>query len=172
LYWFVSAREQLAASDEPDLRQLTEKYTTAFGDPLRSIVRATRDGDIRLEVLADREPSNNWGRGRVTLVGDAAHPMLPHAGQGAAQALEDAVALGLVLDDGSEVIPALRRYEKVRARRTARIVRLSRNLSRVRTTENAAVAAVRAMAVQVMPSGILQLAKLLRPGDPHANLRS
>jgi len=85
LYWFVSAREQLAASDEPDLRQLTEKYTTAFGDPLRSIVRATRDGDIRLEVLADRESSNNWGRGRVTLVGDAAHPMLPHAGQGAAQ---------------------------------------------------------------------------------------
>ena len=44
-----------------------------------------------------RDAIGEWGAGRVTLLGDAAHPMLPHTGQGAAQALEDAVALGLAL---------------------------------------------------------------------------
>jgi 2-polyprenyl-6-methoxyphenol hydroxylase-like FAD-dependent oxidoreductase len=172
VYWFVSSRADPRTVDEADFQRLVEQYTAAFGEPLRSIVRATRDRDIRIEALGDREPTADWGRGRVTLVGDAAHPMLPHAGQGAAQALEDAVALGLALGgDGGELVPALRRYEKVRVRRTAPVVRLSRRLSRIRTTDNAAVAAVRAMAVQAMPRGILHLAKLLHPGDPHARLR-
>ena len=47
--------------------------------------------------LYDREPLPTWTRGRLTLLGDAAHPMLPHAGQGANQAIEDAVALATVL---------------------------------------------------------------------------
>ena len=57
--------------------------------------------------------------------------MLPHAGQGAAQALEDAVALGHVLRDGVDVDAALRRYEQVRARRTRRIVFAARRNARI-----------------------------------------
>ena len=47
--------------------------------------------------LYDREPLPTWTRGRLTLLGDAAHPMLPHGGQGANQAIEDGVALATVL---------------------------------------------------------------------------
>ena len=147
VYWFISAREQLAGPDGHERRRLLDKSTQAFGEPLRSIVLATQDQDMRLEALTDREPGGPWGDGRVTLVGDAAHPMLPHAGQGAAQALEDAVALGLALRDGHDPIRALRRYEAVRVRRTAKIVRLSRRLSQIRTTDNAALASTRALAV-------------------------
>jgi 2-polyprenyl-6-methoxyphenol hydroxylase-like FAD-dependent oxidoreductase len=51
--------------------------------------------DLRFDERLARAPRKAWGAGRVTLLGDAAHPLLPHTGQGAAQALEDAVALGV-----------------------------------------------------------------------------
>jgi salicylate hydroxylase len=71
--------------------------------------------------LYDREPLPRWSRGRLTLLGDAAHPMLPHAGQGANQALEDGLALATILAqaDRASVPEALRIYESVRRERTA-----------------------------------------------------
>ncbi|MCW2892548.1 MAG: 2-polyprenyl-6-methoxyphenol hydroxylase [Actinomycetia bacterium] len=70
--------------------------------------------------LYDREPLAEWTRGRLALLGDAAHPMLPHLGQGANQSVEDAFALAAVLKDVSsaEVPAALRHYVQVRRRRT------------------------------------------------------
>jgi salicylate hydroxylase len=70
--------------------------------------------------LYDREPLAEWTRGRLALLGDAAHPMLPHLGQGANQSVEDAFALAAVLRDASpaDVPAALRRYAQVRRRRT------------------------------------------------------
>ncbi|MFG1959260.1 FAD-dependent monooxygenase [Nonomuraea sp. NPDC049028] len=76
-------------------------------------------------VLRDRAPLERWSTSRVTLLGDAAHPMLPHHGQGANQAIEDAAALALCL---SQTPPgphtseqALRRYEMVRRPHTTRV---------------------------------------------------
>ena len=70
--------------------------------------------------LYDREPLAEWTRGRLALLGDAAHPMLPHLGQGANQSIEDAFALAAVLRDASpaDVPAALRHYAQVRRRRT------------------------------------------------------
>ena len=70
--------------------------------------------------LYDREPLAEWTRGRLALLGDAAHPMLPHLGQGANQSVEDAFALAAVLRDTSsaDVPAALRHYAQVRRRRT------------------------------------------------------
>jgi len=78
--------------------------------------------------LYDREPLPNWTRGRLTLLGDAAHPMLPHAGQGANQAVEDAVALAAMLShaDRESAPQALLIYESLRRERTARVQRASR----------------------------------------------
>ena len=66
--------------------------------------------------LYDREPLATWTKGRLTLLGDAAHPMLPHAGQGANQAIEDAVALATVLGraDRASAPRALQIYEPLR----------------------------------------------------------
>lgn len=78
-------------------------------DDVSSLVRVA--GTPGRWALYDREPLPRWGSGRTTLLGDAAHPMLPHHGQGAGQALEDAVALAHFLDG----TPAgLRNYEKFR----------------------------------------------------------
>lgn len=78
-------------------------------------------------ALYDRAPSIIWGRGPVTLIGDAAHPMLPFLAQGAAMAMEDAVVVADALarspDDATR---AFRSYERARIRRTARVQRASR----------------------------------------------
>jgi salicylate hydroxylase len=74
--------------------------------------------------MYDRAPLPRWSRGRLTLLGDAAHPMLPHLGQGVNQALEDAVALATLLAAGTSsagVPRALAVYEKLRRARTARV---------------------------------------------------
>jgi salicylate hydroxylase len=78
--------------------------------------------------LYDREPLTRWTHGRLTLLGDAAHPMLPHAGQGANQAVGDAVALATLLDGltGDDVPQALLRYESLRRPRTAEFQHASR----------------------------------------------
>ena len=77
--------------------------------------------------LYDRAPSTDWGRGPVTLLGDAAHPMLPFLAQGAAMAIEDAFVLAAALarlpDDPAR---ALRDYERQRQPRTARVQRAAR----------------------------------------------
>lgn len=78
-------------------------------------------------ALFDRPPLRRWGQDSMTLLGDAAHPMLPFLAQGAAMAIEDAMVLADCLAGGSEDIPnSLRRYESLRRDRTARVQRAAR----------------------------------------------
>jgi salicylate hydroxylase len=77
-------------------------------------------------ALLDRQPLRRWSFGPVTLLGDAAHPMLPFFAQGAAQALEDAAVLARHLTaDRADPAAALRRYEAERIPRTARVQEIS-----------------------------------------------
>jgi salicylate hydroxylase len=79
-------------------------------------------------ALYDREPLSTWSNGRLTLLGDAAHPMLPHLGQGANQAMEDGMALATILAGAhTSTIPAsLLAYERLRRERVADIQRGAR----------------------------------------------
>jgi salicylate hydroxylase len=71
--------------------------------------------------LFDRAPLPRWSVNRVTLLGDACHPMLPFMAQGAAQAIEDAATLAAVLGKSDDIVEGLRRYEALRLPRTAAI---------------------------------------------------
>jgi salicylate hydroxylase len=76
----------------------------------------------KMWVLCDREPVKNWSRGRATLLGDAAHPMLQYLAQGAGQAIEDAVVLGEALKaTHADVVQAFEKYQQARYLRTGRV---------------------------------------------------
>jgi salicylate hydroxylase len=79
-------------------------------------------------ALYDREPLPTWTRGRLTLLGDAAHPMLPHLGQGANQSIEDGMALATILAhaDRKTAPAALIAYERLRRERVAQVQRGAR----------------------------------------------
>ncbi len=78
-------------------------------------------------ALYDRAPLARWGTGAATLLGDAAHPMLPYLAQGAAMAIEDAAVLARRLAEApGDVAAAMRRYERQRRGRTARAQRAAR----------------------------------------------
>jgi salicylate hydroxylase len=91
---------------------------------LISLVRAA--GTPGRWALLDRAPLTWWTRGAVTLLGDAAHPMFPFFGQGAAQAIEDGAALARCLAaNPADPSAALRRYEELRIPRTTRLQEVS-----------------------------------------------
>jgi salicylate hydroxylase len=83
-------------------------------------------------ATADREPIARWTFGRITLLGDAAHPMLQYLAQGACMALEDAVTLGeAVRASDGDLAAAFARYEAARVTRTARVVLMTREMGRI-----------------------------------------
>ena len=82
-------------------------------------------------ALADRKPLRRWGEGEVTLLGDAAHPMLPFLAQGGGMAIEDAMVLGRCLVRGQDVAASLRKYERLRRYRTARVQKEARKLNKI-----------------------------------------
>ncbi|WP_031469461.1 FAD-dependent monooxygenase [Sciscionella sediminilitoris] len=82
--------------------------------------------DWRTWVLVDRDPVRDWTDGRVALLGDAAHPMLHYAAQGACMGLEDAVVLGDLLGEPGDLAEQFRAYNAARYERTARIQALAR----------------------------------------------
>jgi salicylate hydroxylase len=138
VYYFVSAGRFVNwVGVAPTETWTLESWTTpgrvdeALGDfagwnpVVRRLIAEAGDGTDAAELyrwaLYDRDPLGRWGDGPVTLLGDAAHPMLPFMAQGACQAIEDAAVLAACLRELSEPVAALRLYEDLRRERTARI---------------------------------------------------
>jgi salicylate hydroxylase len=97
----------------------------AFGGEVQELLTAAQRW--QKWALCDRAPSGAFGHGPMTLLGDAAHPMLPFLAQGAAMAIEDAAVLAREFARSpADPAAALRRYEAARARRTARVQRAAR----------------------------------------------
>ncbi|KAE8371911.1 hypothetical protein BDV26DRAFT_286391 [Aspergillus bertholletiae] len=122
--------------DGASLSQLLETYQD-FGEELQEMCRLAED--LKLWSLASRSPAPTFVRGKLALIGDAAHPMLPHQGQGAAQAFEDAAALGGVMtaDMTAEQVPQrLELYNKVRYKHAVTVMMMSKIHDERRTEIN------------------------------------
>ncbi|MDQ4128840.1 MAG: FAD-dependent monooxygenase, partial [Actinomycetota bacterium] len=135
-YWFATAN---VSEGEEHAVGHKEEVLRRFGcwcEPIPTVIRTTEEPAILRHDVYDREPVTRWGEGRVTLLGDAAHPMTPNLGQGACQAIEDAVVLARCLKEEDSVTAALRLYEARRVDRTAFVVRRARLVGRIGQLEN------------------------------------
>jgi salicylate hydroxylase len=124
---FVPADEEMkeswSAPGDPDV--LRREF--AGWDP--RIEQLLREVQLTFRwALYDREPLPTWTKGRLSLLGDAAHPMLPHLGQGANQSIEDGMALATILAraDRTTIPSALTAYERLRRERVAQVQRGAR----------------------------------------------
>jgi 2-polyprenyl-6-methoxyphenol hydroxylase-like FAD-dependent oxidoreductase len=165
VYWFLCVVSSAPPAPSLDPRSLLDPYLSQFHAPFRALVAATEDAELRVDDLYVRAPLSSWGRGAVSLLGDAAHPMLPHAGQGAAQALEDAVILGGTLRAEAGVEAALRRYERLRIPRTRAISQLSQRNAQMASLRHPLGCWLRDLAVKRLPERAL-LRSLIDLGKP------
>jgi salicylate hydroxylase len=85
-----------------------------FPEPVQDLIAAIPAADLFKWGLRDREPLEVWTRGRVTMLGDAAHPMTPYLGQGACMAIEDGMILGRAFAASQDLGEAFSRYEAAR----------------------------------------------------------
>jgi salicylate hydroxylase len=111
-------KESWSAPGDPDaLRAEFAGWDPRIGELLQHVDKTFR------WALYDREPLPVWTKGRLTLLGDAAHPMLPHLGQGANQSIEDGIALATILAraDAKNIPAALLAYERLRRERVAQV---------------------------------------------------
>lgn len=137
LYW--TAKVVAEPGTWPAMRRgepLTELLRVLAGwhPPIVNMIRDVDDpAAIVVTDINDREPVRQWSAGRVTLLGDAAHPMSPGAGQGASMALEDAVELAAALRADANVPAALLSYAERRVPRTSQVVNQSRRADSVVT---------------------------------------
>jgi 2-polyprenyl-6-methoxyphenol hydroxylase-like FAD-dependent oxidoreductase len=144
LYWVAATRAEESPNGDATVgkAKLAERYGD-FSQPVPQIIAETAE-EVIVDVDAkDRRPADRWGEGRVTLLGDAAHPMSPTQGQGACQAIEDAVVLGKCLQGQSDIPAALRAYEERRIPRSSRFVRQSWTIGSVGRWQNPIACAVR-----------------------------
>ncbi len=136
-YWFMvknaPARDPLmSAYDKEKMIQVFSHWH----EPVVPLLRATEEVHIIWNDIIDIEPLKEWGKNKVTLLGDAAHATTPNMGQGAAQSIEDAAFLMQCIQkyDASET--AFRQYEKLRIPRTNSIIKKSWDIGRIAQLEN------------------------------------
>lgn len=170
VYWYVSLVSEYAPAGAT-AADVLDRCLRGLEPDAAALARAARPEDVRLEPLFRREPIEAWGSGCATLLGDAAHPVLPHTAQGAALAIEDAVALGIVLRREGNVPTALRAYERVRARRTRHVVRAGPRIAAMTTTRSRARTFMRNTAIRLLPGVALSGTLSLHARDPHKRLR-
>jgi 2-polyprenyl-6-methoxyphenol hydroxylase-like FAD-dependent oxidoreductase len=151
VYWycFETVPEGAPAPERPR-EEFLRRYGAWF-DPIPALIESTDEEAIEPTFTYDRVPRRTWGRGRVTLLGDAAHPMKPNIGQGAAQSLEDAVVLGSCVAEGADAEQALRAYERRRIRRANSVVRASRQAGRAAEVRSPLGARVRDAFIKLLP---------------------
>jgi 2-polyprenyl-6-methoxyphenol hydroxylase-like FAD-dependent oxidoreductase len=130
-YWFATKNAPEGEPDEPGGRkaEILRRFA-AWHEPIASVVEAADESAILRNDVCYLEPLPRWSDGRLVLVGDAAHATTPGVGQGAAQAIEDAVVLADRLAGGDDLTAALAGYEAIRRPRADAVLKLSRRVDK------------------------------------------
>lgn len=155
VYWFATANanagQKLTANEN---KHSLRRQFRGWHDPVEKLIEITAVEAILHNDIYDLEPMSQWSRGRVVLLGDAAHPTTPNLGQGACQAIESSLALANSLAQEPDLDAAFRRYEIARMERTAWITNQSWQIGRIGQLENRFVCALRNFAISLTPNSL------------------
>jgi 2-polyprenyl-6-methoxyphenol hydroxylase-like FAD-dependent oxidoreductase len=162
VFWFASGLVRKFGS-KPAVspkEEVVEAYA-GWAEPIEELLSITDESGIARNLTYDRPPVDRWSTARITLVGDAAHPMRPTLGQGASSAIEDGVVLArelsqVSLGDTAAIRSALRAYETDRIARTTPLVRRAARLERLAMSRNPVVRTMRNVALRATPAAAWQ----------------
>lgn len=160
VYWVATLRAPLGAGDPPEGRkaQVMAAFRTAH-EPVPDVIEATPESAILRNEVFDRPPASPWSDGRVTLLGDAAHPTTPVTGQGGGQAIIDAAVLGELLagTDLTErklVAEAFATYEERRQPVTASITNEAWRIAGMHHFTSRALCRLRDLSLRLTPERV------------------
>ncbi|MBM0235627.1 FAD-dependent monooxygenase [Micromonospora sp. STR1_7] len=155
VYWYAALTAP-PGGHAPDELAAVRDHFGDWHEPIPALLAATPPGVVlRNDIHHLATPLPSYVRGRVALLGDAAHAMTPNLGQGAGQAIEDAVVLGAVCSDGADGLPAaLAAYDEQRRPRSQAVARASLRAGRYgQQMRNPLALAVRGAALRLIPAG-------------------
>jgi 2-polyprenyl-6-methoxyphenol hydroxylase-like FAD-dependent oxidoreductase len=153
--WYATANDPKPGGVPQDDRksELVQRFS-GWHEPISALIEST---ELILENDAyDLAPLPQWTDGRVTLLGDAAHPCTPNLGLGGCLALEDALVLARCVSSERSMEGALRRYESLRRRRTRHIQQRSLLMGRIGQWQNRAVVAGRRVVTRLLPAALFE----------------
>jgi 2-polyprenyl-6-methoxyphenol hydroxylase-like FAD-dependent oxidoreductase len=153
--WWATANEptdvtESASEHAPKLLRLFDGWCA----PVCELIGATPSETILRNGAYDRPAAARWGEGRVTMLGDAAHPMTPNFGQGGCIAVEDAAVLARCLAGYEDPRAALRAYESRRRARAAGVASYSRRYGAFGQWQSAAAVRLRAGLLSSVPEAL------------------
>jgi len=149
-YWFAVANAPPGEKDAA--RAMLLKRFAGFGETVHAMLELTPAERIFRTDINDRRPVPTWSKGRVSLLGDAAHPTTPNLGQGGCMAIEDAVVLAHHLEKHASLSDALKAYERKRVGHTTKIVNASWQFGRIAQLEGGFSTWLRDFALRATPA--------------------
>lgn len=130
-YWFATERApEGRVAPQGELTYLKSRFAS-WAHPIPDVLAATDPADVLRNDLYDRVQARQWSRGPIVAVGDAAHPMRPHLGQGGCQGLEDAAILARFVDGEDDLATAFARFTAFRRPRVRALVRESKLIGQI-----------------------------------------
>jgi 2-polyprenyl-6-methoxyphenol hydroxylase-like FAD-dependent oxidoreductase len=155
MYWYAAVKVPQEQTDKTMIsKKELERMFHKWFPSIPELIAATDETSILKTNLYDRVPIQPWGQQNITLLGDAAHPMLPTLGQGACMALEDALVISKCLQKQPNAVLAFQEYESKRFARTKYIVEQSLQSGKMGELENHLAVGVRNTFMKLMRAAI------------------
>ncbi len=155
VYWFacINAEANSEAFKSFKIKNLLDHFED-FHSPIPQILSDTAEEALIWGDINDLEPIDQYAFGNAVLIGDAAHATTPNMGQGACQALEDAVILSREIQRSADMQSAFKSFEKKRLKRTHFIVKRSYQIGKIAQERNPLLAGLRNMVLRLIPQKI------------------
>ena len=157
IYWFVCIN---APQNDDSVKQFKlaelQNHFKDFQDPIPTILQDTKEENLIWNDIIDLKPIKQYAFENVVIIGDAGHAMTSNMGQGACQAIEDAVILASEIDKNSDIKTACKQFEKRRMKKIHYIVNTSWSIGKLAQTEIKLLAAIRNFVFRNIPDSVTE----------------